>query len=78
VVGADPDWDLAAPGELPAPLIEGVLCGIDTSLVAINVPNAGYVPGLPEGAVIDLPARADASGLHPPPWRRSRRESSGC
>jgi alpha-galactosidase/6-phospho-beta-glucosidase family protein len=65
VVGADPDWDLAAPGELPAPLIEGVLCGIDTSLVAINVPNAGYVPGLPEGAVVEVPARADASGLHP-------------
>ena len=27
--------------------------------------NAGYVPSLPEGAVVEVPARADASGLHP-------------
>ena len=42
-----------------------MLCGIDTSLAAVNVPNAGYVPGLPEDAVVEVPARADASGLHP-------------
>ena len=57
--------DPAPSGELAVPLLEGVLCGIDTSLAAVNVPNAGYVPGLPEDAVVEVPARADASGLHP-------------
>ncbi len=52
-------------GELAVPLLEGVLCGIDTHLDAVNVPNEGYVPGLPDGAVVEVPARADASGLHP-------------
>ena len=63
--GPDPDGELAPSGELGVPLLEGVLCGIDTALEAVNVPNAGYVPGLPEGAVVEVPARADASGLHP-------------
>ena len=38
---------------------------MDTYLDAVNVPNQGYVPGLPDGAVVEVPARADASGLHP-------------
>ena len=57
--------ELTPSGELAVPLLEGVLCGIDTQLDAVNVPNQGYVPGLPDGAVVEVPARADASGLHP-------------
>ncbi len=57
--------DLAPSGELAVPLLEGVLCGVDTYLDAVNVPNDGYVPGLPEDAVVEVPARADASGLRP-------------
>ena len=57
--------ELTPSGELAVPLLEGVLCGIDTRLDAVNVPNQGYVPGLPDGAVVEVPARADASGLHP-------------
>ncbi|MDE2720278.1 hypothetical protein [Candidatus Palauibacter polyketidifaciens] len=57
--------DLAPSGELAVPLLEGVLCGVDTHLDAVNVPNEGYVPGLPDGAVVEVPARADANGLHP-------------
>ena len=56
---------LAPSGELAIPLLEGVLCGVDTTLDAVNVPNAGFVPGLPEGAVVEVPARADGRGLHP-------------
>ncbi|WP_419167863.1 alpha-galactosidase [Candidatus Palauibacter sp.] len=55
----------APSGELAVPLLEGVLCGIDTRLAAVNIPNAGYVPGLPDGAVVEVPARADSGGLHP-------------
>ena len=62
----EPAADTLEPsGELAAPLLEGVLCGVATRLDAVNVPNAGHVPGLPDGAVVEVPARADASGLHP-------------
>ncbi|WP_420633173.1 alpha-galactosidase [Candidatus Palauibacter sp.] len=57
--------ELTPSGELAVPLLEGVLCGVDTCLDAVNVPNEGYVPGLSEGAVVEVPARADRDGLHP-------------
>jgi alpha-galactosidase len=31
----------------------------------VNVPNRGYVSNLPEGAVLEIPAVVDASGVHP-------------
>ena len=56
-------------GELAAPLLEGVLCGEEIHLDAVNVPNAGYVPGLPDGAVVEVPATASRSGLQPTQMR---------
>ena len=64
-----PDSDDSTPlipsGELAIPLLEGVLCGEERYLDAVNVPNAGNVPGLPEGAVVEVPATVDGSGLRP-------------
>lgn len=57
--------ELEPSGELAAPLLEGVLCGEECHLDAVNVPNASYVPGLPDGVVVEVPATADGSGLHP-------------
>ncbi len=66
---APSDPDASAPltpsGELAVPLLEGILCGEARYLDAVNVPNLDYVPGLPEGAVVEVPAGADRSGLHP-------------
>ncbi len=59
------DAPLASSGELAIPLLEGMLCGAERHLDAVNVPNAGHVPGLPDGAVVEVPATADAQGLHP-------------
>ena len=56
---------LAPSGEPAVPLLEGVLCGAERYLDAVNVPNAGYVPGLPEDAFVEVPATANRSGLHP-------------
>ncbi len=56
---------LTPSGELAVPLLEGILCGVETYLDAVNVPNRGHVPGLPDGSVVEVPARVDASGLHP-------------
>ncbi len=57
--------EIAPSGELAVPLLEGVLCGAPTSLAAVNVPNAGYVPGLPDGSVVEVPAVARAGKLEP-------------
>ena len=61
---------LTPSGELAVPFLEGILCGVDTYLDAVNVPNEGYVPGLPEGSVVEVPARVDSSGLHPRKMKR--------
>ena len=50
---------------MAVPLLEGILCGVDVYLDAVNIPNHGHVPGLPDGSVVEVPARADSSGLHP-------------
>lgn len=31
----------------------------------VNIPNRGYIHNLPEGVVVEVPARADAGGIHP-------------
>lgn len=54
---------LAPSGELAVPLMEGVFCGERRLLAAVNVPNRGAVPGLPDDSVVEVPAIADASGL---------------
>jgi len=69
-VGLDFPGPLTPSGELAVPLLEGILCGVDTYLDAVNIPNQGHVPGLPEGSVVEVPARVDASGLHPRKMQR--------
>ncbi len=31
----------------------------------VNIPNRGYIHNLPDGAVVEVPARVDRAGLHP-------------
>ena len=31
----------------------------------VNLPNRGYIHNLPDGAVVEIPARVDAGGVHP-------------
>jgi alpha-galactosidase len=52
-------------GELAIPLIEGVSCGVPHRLDAVNVPNRSHMRGLPERAVVEVPALADDRGLTP-------------
>jgi alpha-galactosidase len=52
-------------GELAIPLIEGLTCGVARRLDALDVPNRGQVPGLPEGAIVEVPALVDDTGLAP-------------
>ena len=68
--GLDFPGPLTPSGELAVPLLEGILCGVDTYLDAVNIPNRGHVPGLPEGSVVEVPARVGASGLQPRKMQR--------
>lgn len=54
-------------GELAAPIMESIACGIRHELPAVNVPNHGAIPNLPDETVVEVPAVSDASGIHPLP-----------
>jgi alpha-galactosidase len=47
------------------PIIGAVSSGTARRLNAVNVPNRGYVPSLPEGAMVEVPATVDGTGISP-------------
>ncbi|MBI4558164.1 MAG: alpha-galactosidase [Candidatus Hydrogenedentes bacterium] len=59
------DAPLKSSGELAVPIMESLSCGIRHHLAAVNVPNRGAIPNLPDDLVVEVPAEADAGGLHP-------------
>jgi alpha-galactosidase len=52
-------------GELAIPIMESIACGKQWQLDAINIPNRGWIPNLPDQMVVEVPATSDISGLHP-------------
>ncbi len=56
---------LGRTGEESFPLIEGLWTGERTALDAVNVPNRGYIPNLPEGAIVEVPACTGAGRIEP-------------
>lgn len=59
------DAPLRPSGELAAPIMEAIGCGLRRELPAVNVPNRGAIPNLPEDMVVEVPALGNAEGLHP-------------
>ncbi len=59
------DAPLQPSGELAAPIMEAIACGIRHDLPAVNVPNRGAIPNLPAETVVEVPAVGDAQGIHP-------------
>jgi alpha-galactosidase len=47
------------------PIIGAMATDHHRRLNAVNVPNQGYVPNLPEGAIVEVPATVDGSGVTP-------------
>lgn len=57
------DAPLEPSGELAAPIMEAIACGVTRHLDAVNVPNQGAIPNLPGDMVVEIPAVADSKGL---------------
>ena len=51
-------------GEIAVSIITGVLGNTHQYELAVNVPNRGLIPNLPDWAVVEVPATVDASGVH--------------
>jgi alpha-galactosidase len=64
----EPEDPLSAPlhpsGELAVPIMEAVGCGLERDLPAVNVPNRGAIPNLPDDMVVEVPAVGGADGIH--------------
>jgi alpha-galactosidase len=60
-----PDSVLLHPsGERAIPIIVGVLGNTYQHELAVNVPNGGLIPNLPDWAIVEIPAVVDATGVH--------------
>ena len=51
--------------ELAIPIMEALSCGASRELAAVVVPNRAAMPGMDEDIVVEVPAVADAHGVHP-------------
>lgn len=61
----DDNREIKPSGELAIPIIEGVFCGVEHYLDAVNVPNNDYMPGLRSESIVEVPAIVNKEGLHP-------------
>ena len=57
--------ELVASEELAIPIIEWVACGIEHALPAVNLPNRGAIPGLPDDMVVEVPATVENGEIVP-------------
>ena len=55
------------------PIIGAMWPDTSRDINAVNVPNRGYVPNLPEGAIVEVPAAVDANGVAPVEHASDRR-----
>jgi len=45
-------------------LIEAIAGNTRACLPTVNIPNQGYIPNLPDGIIVEVPAVADGAGVH--------------
>jgi alpha-galactosidase len=47
------------------PIIAAMWTGEPTRVMAVNVPNQGYLPNVADGAIVEVGATVDGDGVHP-------------
>jgi len=45
-------------------LIEAISGNTNAYIPSVNIPNQGYIPNLPDGIIVEVPAVANAAGIH--------------
>ncbi|MEM9648995.1 MAG: alpha-galactosidase [Bacteroidota bacterium] len=59
------DGSFKSSGEIATLIMESVVSNKKQWLDAVNVPNRGSIPNLPDDLVVEVPAYCDASGIQP-------------
>jgi alpha-galactosidase len=59
------DKALRSSGELAIPIMEGILFDTQRELDAVIVENKGFIPNLPDGAAVEVPAYVGKNGITP-------------
>jgi len=59
------DGTFKSSGEIATLIMESVMDDKKQWLEAVNVPNKGAIPNLPDDLVVEVPAYSDGSGIHP-------------
>jgi len=67
VLAGDEEYPMERGGEYPSRIVEAMTTG-EPAHVFVNIPNDGFIDGLPRGGVIEVEAIVDASGIHPQPF----------
>jgi alpha-galactosidase len=49
------------------PIIAAIWTGNTRMVMAVNVPNSGYIPNVADGAIVEVGATVDGDGIHPDP-----------
>ncbi len=52
-------------GEEVVPIIAAMWCNDPSWIMAVNVPNRGYLPDVADGAIVEVGATVDGDGIHP-------------
>jgi alpha-galactosidase len=47
------------------PIIAAMWTGTARAVMAVNVPNRGYIPNVADGAIVEVGATVDGGGIHP-------------
>ena len=47
------------------PIIAALWTGVPTRVMAVNVPNRGWIPNVADGAIVEVGATVDGDGIHP-------------
>ncbi|MEW6086520.1 MAG: alpha-glucosidase/alpha-galactosidase [Chloroflexota bacterium] len=59
-----PEWMFQPSGERAVAIVDGIIHNTHQYEISVNVANHGYIPNLPDDAIVEIPAVIDATGVH--------------
>lgn len=59
-----PEWMFQPSGERAVAIVDGITHNTHQYEISVNIANKGYLPNLPDDAIVEIPAMVDVSGVH--------------